>query len=291
MQDKRLLRSAVLCGWMDYLQWLRNPRMILLGVLFVYMYTTVLEPMFLLANKMSVQLGWFEPYVAVCNNGLLVLLLPLTFLVLIADFPRVEPDTAFRVFRAGRISWMIGQVLMLILASATVIGLSFIVCTLCSLFMGAQVTFLWSDAIEKTVSHSIIQNGDLTVFLPSNLFYQVTLGEAVIDSLVLTAACCVTVGLVMLALCVWNVRKFSMLVGSGSIVLGYVLLGTDTDIKWIMPTAHFVLKEHFSAYFSTPNMPVYASLAYFAGVCLLACLTAGRKIRSYHFISSQETFQ
>lgn len=291
MRFKKQVRTIALCGWMEYLQWLRNPRMILLAVFFVYMYTTVLEPIIQFAKEIPAQIGWFEPFVAVCNNGLLVLLFPLIFLVLMADFPRIEADSSFRVFRAGRRKWLLGQVAMLVIASVSVVGITFLLCALLSVSMGAQIVFGWSEAIQKTVSNSVIQRGDLVSLLPSNLFYQLTLGQAVAWSFGLLLSCCISLGLVMLALSVWEVRKAGMIFGAGSVILGYVLLSTESPVRWWLPTAHYVLKEHFTAYFSAPNMPLGSSFLYFALVGLLALTAAGYKIHSYHFTISQEVSQ
>lgn len=291
MQFEKQVHTIALCGWMEYMQWLRNPRMILLAVFFVYMYTTVLEPIIRFAKEIPAQIGWFEPFIAVCNNGLLVLLFPLIFLVLMADFPRIEADTSFRVFRCGRRKWMLGQILMLIMASLSIVGVTFLLCALLSVSMGAQVTFEWSEAIQKTVSSSVIQQGDLVSLLPSNLFYQLTLKQATGWSFGLLLLCCISLGFVMLALSIWEVRKAGMIVGAGSVILGYVLLDTESAARWCLPTAHYVLKEHFTAYFSTPNMPIGSSFLYFIIVGLLALFAAGYKIHSYHFIISQEVSQ
>lgn len=291
MRLKRALRSIFLCGWMEYRQWLRNPRMVLLAVFFVYMYTTVLEPIIKYAEEIPAQIGWFEPFVAVCNNGLMVLLFPLVFLVLMADFPKIEADTAFQIFRVGRGKWVLGQVLMLTLAAGSVIGIMFVLCALLSVGMGAQVTFQWSEAIQANISNSIIQTGDLVGLLPSNLFYQMTLSQAVRWSFGLTLLCCIALGLVMLAVAICGMRTAGMVLGAGSMITGYVLLNAGVAAKWWLPTAHYVLKAHFTAYFSQPNIPIAGSVLYFAGISLASLLVAGRKIRSYHFLTSQEVSQ
>lgn len=291
MRFKRALRSTFLCGWMEYRQWLRNPRMILLAVFFVYMYTTVLEPIIKYAEEIPAQIGWFEPFVAVCNNGLMVLLLPLVFLVLMADFPRIEADTTFRVFRVGRRRWVLGQVLMLNLAALSVIGIMFVLCVLLSFGMGAQITFQWSEAIQANISNSVIQTGDLVGLLPANLFYQMTLSQAVLWSFGLTLLCCIALGLVMLTLAICGMRTMRMVLGAGSVIMGYVLLNAGVAAEWWLPTAHYVLKAHFTAYFSKPNIPLVGSFFYFAGIGLVSLLATGYKIRSYHFLTSQDVSQ
>lgn len=277
-----------LCARMEYRQWLHNPRMILVAVLFVYMYSTVMVPMFQYAEDIPAAVGWFEPFVAVCNNSLLTLLFPLLFLVLMADFPRIEADTMFRVFRSGRRSWLFGQVVMLVMAAFTVIGVSFFLCAALALMLGAHPDLAWSEAIRTMASNHVIQIENLTSLLPSNLYYQVTLIEAVLLCWGLLMANCVALGMVMLAVSLWNAKRAGMVLCSGAVAIGSVLLQVDSTGQWIFPTAHFALRQHFTAYFSAPNMPPAVSFAYFGGLMLVALLAAGWKVESFHFIIGLE---
>lgn len=281
-------KKVWLCARMEYRQWLRNPRMILTAVLFVYIYSIVMAPMFQYAKDIPATVGWFEPFVAVCNNNLLTLLFPLLFLVLMADFPRIEADTMFRVFRAGRRSWLLGQAIMLVMAAVTVIGASFLLCAVLALALGARPELVWSEAIRIMASNHVIQVEDLTALLPSNLYYQVTLMEAVWLSGGLLLANCVALGMVMLALSLWNAKRAGMVLCAGAVAAGSALLQANSPGQWVFPTAHFALRQHFTAYFSAPNMTPTASFAYFGVLILTAFLAALWKIGSYHFIIGQE---
>lgn len=286
MECKYFWRKVWLCARSEYLLWLRNPRMILLAVLFVYIHSVVIQPMFNYANEIRQEIGVLEPFIAACNNETIMLLFPVLFVVLMADFPRTGADTTFRVFRAGRRSWLAGQVIMLMLTAATVVGVVFAMCVFISVLQGATFTLEWSGAVTFATNH-VIQQGNMVSLLPPNIYFQLTLISSALSCCALLFCSCVAFGMIMLAAALYNIQKAGLTVIFGAIAIGAVLLRGQASAQWLFPPSHFVLKQHFTAYFSQPNMPLGGSLLYFSFASLLGYVLARRRIHSYHFISGQ----
>lgn len=83
--------------------------MIILGVLLIFIYNFAIEPLLKNAEEMGEPLNILEPFIAVANSDAILLIIPLVFLTLIADFPKIDTNTVFYIIRVGRINWLLGQ--------------------------------------------------------------------------------------------------------------------------------------------------------------------------------------
>lgn len=98
----------------EYVKWITNPRIIIIGVLIIFMRTLAVEPLIERAEKMDLSLDILEPFAAVGNSGMLVMLMPCVFMVLVSDYPKMTGNTLFFVQRTGRWNWFAGHILFLI---------------------------------------------------------------------------------------------------------------------------------------------------------------------------------
>lgn len=81
----------------EYVKWITNPRIIIIGVLIIFMRTLAVEPLIERAEKMDLLLDILEPFAAVGNSGMLVMLMPCVFMVLVSDYPKMTGNTLFFV--------------------------------------------------------------------------------------------------------------------------------------------------------------------------------------------------
>ena len=103
----------------EYIEWITNPRMLMCVVLVVMVREIVLLPMRNLSMGMGQPINAMEPVIAVANSGVLLMLMPLVYLVIMADFPRVSGNTYFYLTRTGRINWIMGQIIFQIVSLLT----------------------------------------------------------------------------------------------------------------------------------------------------------------------------
>lgn len=255
----------------EFVGWITNPRVIILGILLIFIKTLAIDPLAARAAKFGDTMIVFEPYIAVGNSGALTLFMPLVFLVLLADYPKLGGSSLFSVSRTGKKCWLAGQILFLIMAIITFLAAIFAASMLCS---GGHFGTEWSEAIRKYNARFPDEARSFdSQLLPSNLYNQIPMMTAVWQTSVLLGAYLLALSLVIYLL--------KILFGSSSGLAGAVFvmaLGTVTTslyspIKWAFPTANTIIWLHYTEILSEPIYPMWASFLYF-GV-LLALLIAG----------------
>ena len=109
----------------EYIKWLVHPRMIVLGCILILLYIMVLQPLKECAVKLGELVNLLEGYIGICNSPLFLVFLPIVFLILMSDFPPMDYNMIFLLYRCGRKNWILGQFIFLMLADATVLAIVF----------------------------------------------------------------------------------------------------------------------------------------------------------------------
>lgn len=258
----------------EYVGWITNPRVIILGVLLIFIKTLAIDPLTARAEKFGDAMIIFEPYIAVGNSGMLVLFMPLVFLVLVSDYPKLGGNSMFYISRTGKKNWLWGQILFLFFAILTFIGAVFLASML---FSGGHFGTEWSEAVRKYSARFPNEAGSFdSELLPPYLYNQIPMMTAIWQTTALLAAYLLT-----LALIIYFVKMlFSSSAGLAA-ALFVIALGTATTslyspIKWAFPTANTIIWLHYMEILSKQIYPMWASFLYF-GV-LLTLLIAGNFI-------------
>ena len=84
------LKQSFFCARAEFIKWICDARMIILGVLLIFIYSFAIEPLKSNAELMGEPLNILEPFIAIANSGAILLIIPLVFLTLIADFPKID---------------------------------------------------------------------------------------------------------------------------------------------------------------------------------------------------------
>ena len=263
------LRKIWIHGRIEYGVWLSNARMAILLVLLVLIHSLAVQPISDAASEMGVAKNLLEPLAALSNSPLLLLLLPLGFLILIADFPRMGGGFLMQLYRTGRRNWVLGELVELCGAAATYLLAVVAGTLLCSLpgqwYVGAgwspvatEYAFLYEGSTARTIQS----------LLPMNLYQQMSVTEAIWRSYLLLFLYLVLSGAVLLfaSLLRW---KFLGLCLDGALMLsGTGLVMLNADSMWLLPCAHALTWVHYTEYFEQPVVPFWCSVVYF-GVGIL----------------------
>lgn len=264
----------------EYVNWITVPRVIILGVLLIFIKTLAIDPLSERAAKFGDTMVVFEPYIAVVNSAMLMLFIPLVFLILLSDYPKFGGNSMFFIMRTGKRNWLCGQLLFLVMAVLTFL---FVILAAGMLFSGGHFATNWSEAVRKY--NARFPNEAFSFdsrLLPSNLYNQIPMMRAMLHSSLLLAAYLLTLELVIYLLKI----LFSSSAGLAGAVL-VMALGTVTTslmspIMWAFPTANTIIWIHYTEILSEPVYPTWASFLYF-GVLLTALVAenfiAMRKIR------------
>lgn len=266
----------------EYRGWLFHSRMILLPCVFIMIYTMITTNFMKCAGQMQAPINIVEPFVGVCNSPTFLGFIPIVFLVLIADFPRIDQNMIFKICRAGRKKWIVSQLLFLLCADLTFVVLLFVGVTLPVLKQGFLYNG-WSDVVtEMLKTFPELKNSSLAQFIPANLYYQMLPYRAVLYSAGFLILYLYLLGLLML-LCKIHGRGALGVVVSGGLVIagsGFVHL-QKIAIKWLFPAAHGIVQTHYSTYYRRMDCTLQTSFLYFAlliGISIVAALRYAKKI-------------
>ena len=252
----------------EYVGWITDPRVVILGVLLIFVKTLAIDPLSKRAEKFGEKMIFWEPFIAVGNSQMLALFIPLVFLILLSDHPKLNGNSLFYISRIGKRNWLCGQILFLIMAIGTfmaaILGSSI-------LFSDGRFGESWSDAVTKYGARfpDEAYNFD-SKLLPSNLYNQIPMITAVVQTFVLMSAYLLVLALTIYVLKILFNNSSGLAAAVGVIALGSVTTSLGTGLRWAFPTSNTIVWLHYTEILSEPVYPVWASFAYFGGaLCVL----------------------
>ena len=277
------LRCILAVARTEYLRWLTDPRVIIVGVLLVFMRSLAVEPLLERAVKFGEKLNILEPFVAVGNSGMLVMLMPCVFLILISDYPKMTGSTLFFIRRTGKTNWFWGQVLFLLMAIATFL-LAVLVGSM--LVSGGVFSDSWSNTVTKYAARFPNEaDSFVSQLLPSNLYNQLSLFSAVLHTIALMTMYLFSLSLIIYFFKLIHIQSFGLFAAIFIVAAGVMTCSLKSQSMWAFPMANTIVWLHYDEILSRRNFPVWCSYAYFAtAITVLLSLNAcaARKLQLYN---------
>lgn len=258
----------------EYGEWTANPRMFILagGVLFIYVF--IVSPMrekILLMNNQPI--NFFEPYLAVIHSDFTMLLLPVCYLLLMSDFPKIRANTFFLLYRTGRVKWLLGQLLFFVMAAFTFMAVTFSV----SIIFTASNSYFYNGwslvTLNFHLEHPEMAGGFYDSLIPAAVYnHMYPFQDALITTLFLIGYF-IIIGLVMAACRIKNKGSIGISLAALIIGLGYATFWTDIPLKWAFPMSNSLIFLHYTGYLSGEKFPLIYSVIYFPTLILLLLIT------------------
>lgn len=233
----------------EYVRWITDPKMIILLVLAVMVRKIIILPILSAAEQMNQPINGLEPCIALANSGLILLLIPLAYLVLMVDFPYVDDNMYFLMPRIGRRNWIIGEVLFQFFSLLTYL-VFIIVSTILQVAAQSYWVNGWSlvtTDYDKQFAETLTLSMDN--LLPLNLYYQMTPLSAFFASY----------GLLFVSLFLWSsILLLATLCGKKlaafwgvlvSIAIGIGVCSLKTQWMWLFPVSHAIVWIHYQRYY------------------------------------------
>lgn len=177
------LKQAFSCAATEFVKWVCDARMVIVAVLLIFINNFAVSPLTNNAELMGEPLNILEPFIAVANSEILILIIPIVFLTLIADYPKVDTNTVFYIVRIGRANWFVGQILKLVFMIISYLAVIFLGTVLPMLSKGFWYNG-WSNVATGFVKMFPDRRGDFGVeLLPENLYNQLSVFEAAVKKL------------------------------------------------------------------------------------------------------------
>ncbi|MCM1055228.1 MAG: hypothetical protein NC394_06870 [Bacteroides sp.] len=263
------LKSALKCAKTDFTKWALNSRMIILAVIVVFIYICAVQPLTENAALMGKPLNAIEPYVAALNSGSLLLIIPLGFLAISSDFPKIDGSAMFGLVRTGRINWFLGQMINLVIMCAAYLIFVFFASTI-PVIVGSFWGNNWSDvAVYFSVELPDQAQSYGALLLPKNLFNHLTLASAAAQSTLFVFVYLVLLGMILMCFTIHGKKTAGVIICGALISIGSALCSTRADLMWALPMANSIVWLHFTEFRREPFFPIWCSAIYFAAFIVL----------------------
>lgn len=250
------------------------------------MKVLAVEPLLERAEKMQVSLTVFEPFVAIGNSGMLVMLIPCVFLILISDYPIINGNTLFFVQRSGKINWFLGQLLFVIFAIISYMGIILIASILIS---SGVFRTEWSETV-RLYSSKYPEEYDsfASELLPSNLYNQIPLTTSVFQTFILMSAYLFLLVLILYFFKLLYVKSAGLIAVFIVIGLGVATCSLKTSAMWCFPMANTIVWLHYTEILREPVVPIWKSYAYFGIMIVIFLIIDTFLMRRYQFTNIEQ---
>lgn len=276
-------KQAFSCEVTEFVKWVCDARMVIVAVLLIFINNFAVSPLTNNAELMGEPLNILEPFIAVANSEILILIIPIVFLTLIADYPKVDTNTVFYIVRIGRANWFVGQVLKLVFMIVSYLAVIFLGTVLPMLSKGFWYNG-WSNVATGFVKMFPDRRGDFGVaLLPENLYNQLSVFEAAVKSYLLVAAYLMIIGLILLVFSLFKRKTLGFIICGGMISLGMAFSAIRTNLMWTMPMANSITWLHYTKYFKKPIMPMSFSVIYLLVLIAVLLVFGGIAIGKFNY--------
>lgn len=269
MKRLRIINQIALT---EYLCWIKSSKVIILLIMLVFAKIQIIDPLQNCASIMGHKLSLFEPYIALGNSGVVVLIVPMLFLVLLSDYPHDNEINIFYQIRCGKTSWIIGEILFAFFATGTIV-LFLLTGTLVFSLPFGEWSLKYSYAITHFVSRFPERRGDYVVeLLPENLYNQVPLDDALFHTVLLMVYYFLVLAFNLMIFHLLKKKYIGIIINVLLIVVGAITCAIRTRIMWLFPMAHTIVWLHFKEYIAAEEFSLLGSYIYFVLILVVQIL-------------------
>lgn len=232
----------------------------------IFLGESVIGKMIAVSLQTGLTVNYLEPVMLILSSSFYAMIIPISFLVLLADFPDNHTGGIFMMVRIRRKIWLCAQILYALLVGLTYFG---ILLAGSIFWIGSAGGFSnrWSPYMtELYVRFPDIYTTNQDYFISADT---VTQGNPV--GVLLTGIFLMLFFLVTLAqiLCIFKLtghKRVGLICGMALTVLGAVAAVYLDKLKWFFPMAHAIFGMHFRDFFSEPECRILYSVLYFAAL-------------------------
>lgn len=250
----------------EYFRWIWNPKWFLNFLLIIPIRECIILPLMQAAQQMEEPINLLEPCIAMVNSGLVVFLLPLSYLVLMMEFPRIDTNMSWYIYRTGRKNWILGEILFQCFSA-----ISFLLFYTLIIIIHVWSFGFWGNGWSLVVTrydalYTMGDKIDISGIVPINLFYQMSPYKAFLLSYLLMFLSLLLWGVLLNAAALYAKRIYVIAGIVLSLTIGMGLGSSAFWGKWLFLFEHSILWLHFQRYFRDYVFSPYWSVAIFAGL-------------------------
>lgn len=242
---------------------MRSTKTIILVLFAIFINIQIITPLRALSITMEHKLSIFEPFVAIGNSGIVVLILPLFFITMMADFPREGESQYFYQIRCSKRTWIISQIIYAVESSIMLTLFVFAAAVLLSLDF-ISLTPDYSYAVTKYVALFPERAGEYVVqLIPENLYNQISLYVAVVHTALLLILYFIMLAMLLLIFSLIKKKIAGIFLDGIIVLMGTITCAGRMSYMWVFPMAHTIPWLHYTEYLKEPVLPLFCSYLYF----------------------------
>lgn len=235
-------------------------------MLFSYLFLGeyIIRRMVMVSRETGFRINELEPVNLILSHSFYAMVIPLTFTVLLSDFPDKSSGGIFIMVRLKRTLWFLGQLIFSMMAGAVYFG--FLVFA-GILFVGRAGNFSlkWSPYTTKLyVEYPEIYEGNVRLFLEAGTVSHGTPVSVFLTSFFLMMCCFLTIAQILCLFKFVRHRRAGLFVSVGLTISGAAAAVCAEKGKWFFPMAHCIYGIHFHDFYAKPECRLIYSVIYFS---------------------------
>lgn len=276
-------RKSLKVATTEYVKWIKNPKITLIFMMLIFIYDMYVSKMIDASSDMNVKICCFEPFIAVCNSIILILVIPSMYLGIMGDFPRVDGNSMFYLLRTGKMNWIIGQVIFAVMSAVSYMVFVFIGITVPVLF-NCRYNNVWSDVTTKYIKHFPEKSESIIAkLIDGKLYNNMPPVKAVIIIFSLMTLYMILINMILMVAFTAGKHSVGIAISAGLICLSCASVEFGTKIKWLLPTAHVLAWQHYDEIYREQIFNIGYSYVYFIVLILALCILSSLLIDTYDF--------
>ncbi|MBR6275277.1 MAG: hypothetical protein IKR27_09750 [Lachnospiraceae bacterium] len=262
MGNKRFVKNIFVFLRSEIRYLVFNTKLILLPVLLILINGMVAAPLVQNSKEIGFKLSCFEPFLALTNSGMVLLMLPLAFITILADYPQVGKVEVLSIFRSSKRIYVCGN--LLFSTFAIIVYLTFLLLASMLMIIGhGSFTRDFSDAVTKYLSvFPDREFAPIRELVPPNLYNQFYLYHALLITFSTLFLYLFLLTNILLFFTVINRRLMGIVCNVILIAVGTFTVSIKIKAMWLFPMAHTIPWLHFTEYYSKPVFPMEMSFVY-----------------------------
>ena len=252
-------KQVTVCRY-SFFAWLSSTKVMIFLLYFIASYRLFIKPYIEFSEQINSPLGTIEPFLIMTSMPYAASLFPLLIVILLGDIPIIDASNKFVIYRTGKRTWFLGQMLFIVLVSA-VLQIILLIFSILTINFNSFLANGWSLPIRQALSEN---SNILSAFaLDGTITNQVRPYQLVGISFTMYLLHTLTIGLIQYCFALVGKRVLGILVNITMIGAGFCLWYVNTPYKWILPLSHALYTGHYDKFYNKTYCDIKLSYLYF----------------------------
>ena len=215
----------------EYVKWITNPKIIIVLVMLIFAYDYIIKELTDASVRMGEKLQIFEGFIGISNSQLLIMIIPIVFIGIMGDFPRVDGNSMFYISRVGKTNWLLGQIMFAIMASFTYL-MTLLMFSVITVAGRCYATNTWSEVTTKYYLFAPDDYKSLVANITTGRLYNnLTPMQSLLNIFGLMFLLMLLISMALLVSFILKNKTLGIIVTTGLLCIGNVLAYMENNVR------------------------------------------------------------